>query len=220
MRPKQIEEIVTEFGSLACFALQLLGLICAKTERMARATEALRRSLKLNPFLWHSFATLCDHGDKPDPTKVFKLDSLENFSHIQGNTVCTLFNNVENNSNILISSDPVVTNNKLNNMSINTPINENTIHQSSQQIITHTQNIHSQQNQTISAHINSQNTLNTVPLITTTPVQQNLSLVSTPIQHSLAVLNTPINTPINDTLDSFEVSLWIFIYITCKFFIW
>ena len=70
LHPKTVDELTTEYGDLACFALQLLGLICARTERLTRAMEAFRRSLKLNPFLWQSFVALCDQGDKADPAKV------------------------------------------------------------------------------------------------------------------------------------------------------
>uniref|UniRef100_A0A0P4WHP1 Cell division cycle protein 27 homolog n=1 Tax=Scylla olivacea TaxID=85551 RepID=A0A0P4WHP1_SCYOL len=90
--PKTVDELTTEYGDLACFALQLLGVICARTERLARAVEAFRRSLKLNPFLWQSFVALCDQGDKTDPTKVFRMDGLESFSNCHGNTVLTLMN--------------------------------------------------------------------------------------------------------------------------------
>lgn len=92
LHPKTVDELTAEYGDLACFALQLLGLICARTERLARAVEAFRRSLKLNPFLWQSFVALCDQGDKTEPTKVFRLDNLESFSNCHGNTVLTLVN--------------------------------------------------------------------------------------------------------------------------------
>ncbi|KAB7495212.1 Cell division cycle protein 27-like protein [Armadillidium nasatum] len=206
LKAKQIDEIVTEFGSIACFALQLLGLICAKTERMTRATEALCRSLKLNPFLWNSFATLCDHGDKLDPTKVFKLDSLENFTHIHGSTVYSLFN--AESTATQNCGDLSVNSNKLSNVSMNTPINEN-IHQSTQ-LINHTPTIHSQQQtQNIPTHINTQNTLGTNLSLLTPNIQQSISLVSisTPIQQSLAGINTPIsiNSSFSEALDSLDV---------------
>ncbi|XP_022098412.1 cell division cycle protein 27 homolog isoform X2 [Acanthaster planci] len=73
LKPHSCEEIKTEFADSASFALALLARICSKTERKARSSESLRQSLKLNPFLWSSFADLCNLGEKPDPSKVFQM---------------------------------------------------------------------------------------------------------------------------------------------------
>uniref|UniRef100_A0A1L8DX40 Cell division cycle protein 27 homolog n=3 Tax=Nyssomyia neivai TaxID=330878 RepID=A0A1L8DX40_9DIPT len=106
---KTFDEMSKDFGEIACFALQLLAKICTKTERTALATEALLRSLKLNPFLWHSFADLCDHGEKPDPNAIFQISSTDIFAtcHSQNTNNCVLadvsplLNATCNNSSIL-----------------------------------------------------------------------------------------------------------------------
>ncbi|XP_064121754.1 cell division cycle protein 27 homolog [Macrobrachium nipponense] len=123
MHPKTIDELALEYGEMAGFALQLLGLICARTERLQRAAEALKRSLKLNPFLWHSFVALCDQGDKCDPSKIFRLDSLESFSNCHGSTVLTLVNNSNSVNSVSVISDSGIINNALNSVSVNTPEN-------------------------------------------------------------------------------------------------
>ncbi|XP_046396113.1 cell division cycle protein 27 homolog isoform X2 [Ischnura elegans] len=89
-----LDDIIADFGDeRAAFALQLLACICSRTERIPRASEALQRSLRLNPFLWHSFEELCDLGEKPDPKKVFQLSSLENFHSCLGfNPIINYFN--------------------------------------------------------------------------------------------------------------------------------
>jgi len=63
--PKSVDldEIVTEFGDIACFALRLLAKVYSKTERSVKAIACLQLSLKLNPFLWSSFETLCHLGE-------------------------------------------------------------------------------------------------------------------------------------------------------------
>ncbi|XP_071791626.1 cell division cycle protein 27 homolog [Asterias amurensis] len=73
LKPHSCEEIKTEFGDAAPFALALLARICSKTERKTKASESLKQSLKMNPFLWSSFADLCNLGEKPDPSKVFTM---------------------------------------------------------------------------------------------------------------------------------------------------
>ncbi|KAK2143694.1 hypothetical protein LSH36_819g00003 [Paralvinella palmiformis] len=74
-KPRSQDDMVNEFGDVACFAFSLLGKIFSKTERTARATESYRRSLKLNPYLWSSYESLCHLGEKPDPVKMFQVNS-------------------------------------------------------------------------------------------------------------------------------------------------
>ena len=53
------------------------------TEREAKAKEADRAALGLNPFLFKSFESLCNRGpDHPSPYKVFNVENLAtlNFS--------------------------------------------------------------------------------------------------------------------------------------------
>lgn len=86
------EEFTKEFGDQASFALMLLGKIAAKTERKARAIEAWKKALKLNPFLWSSFEELCKIGDQPNPQNIFQINNIENILMCQGSSI----NNVEN----------------------------------------------------------------------------------------------------------------------------
>ncbi|KAJ8925028.1 hypothetical protein NQ315_001199 [Exocentrus adspersus] len=86
-----MDNIVEEFGDQAAFALVLLGKIAAKTERKARAIDAWKRALKLNPFLWSSFESLCKIGDKPNPQNIFQINNMENLSMCHGNSI----NNIE-----------------------------------------------------------------------------------------------------------------------------
>nr|XP_040220662.2 cell division cycle protein 27 homolog [Anopheles coluzzii] len=83
LRQRHLDEIVKEFGDIACFALELVSKICLKTERAKLANDASRRAVKLNPFLWQSFADLCSRGEKPDPDSVFQLTSTDIFQTSQ-----------------------------------------------------------------------------------------------------------------------------------------
>ncbi|XP_052872156.1 cell division cycle protein 27 homolog [Anopheles cruzii] len=83
LRPRHLDEIVKEFGDIACFALQLVSKICHKTERGGLANDASRKAVKLNPFLWHPFADLCHRGEKPDPDSIFQLTSTDIFQTSQ-----------------------------------------------------------------------------------------------------------------------------------------
>lgn len=84
LRQRHLDEIVKEFGDIACFALELVSKICQKTERSKLANEASRKAVKLNPFLWQSFGDLCNRGEKPDPDSVFQLTSTDIFQTCQG----------------------------------------------------------------------------------------------------------------------------------------
>lgn len=77
--PTTLDEVTKEFGDIACFALQLITKICQKTERAAFATDASRRAIKLNPFLFQTFVDLCDRGERPDPKQVFQINDTEIF---------------------------------------------------------------------------------------------------------------------------------------------
>lgn len=79
-----LDEMAQLFGDSAAFALALLGQLCARTEREVRATEAFRKSLKLNPFLWSSYESLINLGDTPNPAEIFNVSSIENFNLCQG----------------------------------------------------------------------------------------------------------------------------------------
>ncbi|XP_044263050.1 cell division cycle protein 27 homolog [Tribolium madens] len=98
---ENFDDITTEYGDQAPFALNLLGNIAAKTERKPRAIDAWKRALKLNPFQWSIFENLCKIGDKPNPQNIFQITGVENLSMCQGSNI----NNIEsvvitnNNSN-------------------------------------------------------------------------------------------------------------------------
>ncbi|XP_028393354.1 cell division cycle protein 27 homolog [Dendronephthya gigantea] len=72
---KQVETVVSEFGSAASYSLALLGEVCRKAEKTTRAVECFKSSLKHNPLLWSSFETLCKLGEKPNPSEIFKSSS-------------------------------------------------------------------------------------------------------------------------------------------------
>ncbi|XP_076459147.1 cell division cycle protein 27 homolog [Babylonia areolata] len=73
MKTKSCEEIETEFGSTACHVFSLLGQVYSKTDRIQKACECYKKSLKLNPLLWKSYEALCQLGAKVDPVRVFSL---------------------------------------------------------------------------------------------------------------------------------------------------
>ncbi|XP_021695631.1 cell division cycle protein 27 homolog [Aedes aegypti] len=83
LRVRHMDEVAKEFGDIGCFALELISKICQKTERANLANDASRKAVKLNPFLWQSFADLCNRGEKPDPNSVFQLTSTDVFATSQ-----------------------------------------------------------------------------------------------------------------------------------------
>lgn len=85
---KSLDGIVKEFGEIACFALQLLGRVCAKTERTELAAKAHSRALKLNPFLWQSYSELCSQGENVDPEHIFRY-SEDMFKTCQSQSTTT-----------------------------------------------------------------------------------------------------------------------------------
>lgn len=72
-KPKTSEEIEAEFGGMACHVFSLLGQIYSKTDRVQKACECYKKSLKLNPLLWKSYEALCQLGAKVDPNHVFSM---------------------------------------------------------------------------------------------------------------------------------------------------
>jgi anaphase-promoting complex subunit 3 len=49
-----------------------------------QATAADLAALKLNPFLWKSFESLCQRGEAPDPAAVFSLATVDTLSYCLG----------------------------------------------------------------------------------------------------------------------------------------
>lgn len=113
------EDLSKEYGDQTCFALMLLAKIAAKTERKAKAIEAWKKALKMNPFLWNCFEELCKIGDKPDPKAFFQISNVENMSMCHGNSI----NNIDS---VLITS---------NNSSLNMDTQDNFLHNTPQQIL-------------------------------------------------------------------------------------
>jgi len=97
-----VDELTAEFGDKASFALQLLSGIYHRTERRIKAIEADKKALRLNPFLWSSFESLCNKGEFVSPDKIFDLEHVDNLAHCQG--VNPLVNLVNSNINSLKES--------------------------------------------------------------------------------------------------------------------
>lgn len=90
---KNFDDVCQDFGEVACFVLQLIAKICHQTNRHHISVEASKRALKLNPFLWHSFADICRKGERPDPNEIFQLTSAETFATCQNNNAQILLTN-------------------------------------------------------------------------------------------------------------------------------
>ncbi|XP_039284697.1 cell division cycle protein 27 homolog [Nilaparvata lugens] len=99
-----LDDVTCEFGEAAGFALALVARVCYASDRTARGADAYRRALRVNPFLWHSFEELCHRGEKPDPNKVFSLNSLDNLSAIIGSSQVASLHNVTVTANANTSS--------------------------------------------------------------------------------------------------------------------
>ncbi|XP_074644278.1 cell division cycle protein 27 homolog [Tubulanus polymorphus] len=103
------DDIINEFGEMSSYTLSLLGDIYRRTDRFSKAAEHYKRSLKLNPFHWSSFESLCQIGEKPDPTKVFQVTSNESISVCQSNHPGMEVNNLINTSQHITGSGIIPT---------------------------------------------------------------------------------------------------------------
>lgn len=92
-RFQTVEDVENEYGEESAFVLQVIGRIYYKSERNPRGADALRKSLKICPYLWQSYKELCDHGEKPDPNKIFQVGGNDTPNN------CHLFNAGSNNFN-------------------------------------------------------------------------------------------------------------------------
>ena len=72
---KVIENITNEHGNVAGYALQLLGNVYRKSDQLSKAAECYKASLKSNQFLWTSFESLCQMGEKVDAQDYFKTST-------------------------------------------------------------------------------------------------------------------------------------------------
>lgn len=77
-----VDFVVTSFGDSAPFACQLLGKVNIQATRTKEAHEAYLRSLKLNPFLWDSFDSICQTGENINPETVFQVFVHLNFNQL------------------------------------------------------------------------------------------------------------------------------------------
>jgi len=100
-----IEELIAHFNESASFVSQLLGLICSKTDRVPRAIDYYKKSLRINPFLWSSFEKLIQLGFKSDSSKIFDINNVD-FNMCHGfNPLVNLWNtNDKINEHFLSSS--------------------------------------------------------------------------------------------------------------------
>ncbi|CAG9770507.1 unnamed protein product [Ceutorhynchus assimilis] len=98
---RTLEDVIVDFGEQSAFALMLLGKIGAKTERKPRAIEAWKKALKVNPYLFSAFESLCKIGENPNPTSIFQSENIGNTSLGQGQ----LINNIE--SLVITNLSPV-----------------------------------------------------------------------------------------------------------------
>ncbi|KAK6166379.1 hypothetical protein SNE40_023090 [Patella caerulea] len=67
-----LDEVEVEYGNMACHVFSLLASVYSKTDRIEKAVECYKRSLRLNPLLWKSFERLCQLGEKVDPCQIFQ----------------------------------------------------------------------------------------------------------------------------------------------------
>lgn len=102
---KLYDEIVREYGNeYSPQVLQILAHVYSKTDRSMQAVEFYKKSLRLNPFMWSSFDSVCTMGEKIDPSKYFTFNSALNAykSHIleTNSQIQTTLNNVTNQLNV------------------------------------------------------------------------------------------------------------------------
>ncbi|XP_043065594.1 cell division cycle protein 27 homolog [Drosophila bipectinata] len=156
---KNFEELQKDFGELACFAYQLMAQICVRTERNKLAVSALRRALKLNPFMWHAFADLCLLGQDTDAASIFQIQSTDVFNTCQGSSA---------NSMVLFGAEPHLQQQQVNQSLVNnlsnisnyiltTPVDQQ--QQQSQQLIQN-QNQNQNHNSNLMTPINNNNNNN------------------------------------------------------------
>ena len=78
-KQKLYDEILKEYGNeYACYVLQILATVYSNTDRIAQSVEFYKKSLRLNPFIWSSFESICNLGEKIDPNKYFTFNSSLN----------------------------------------------------------------------------------------------------------------------------------------------
>ncbi|EEB14099.1 cell division cycle, putative [Pediculus humanus corporis] len=125
MKSKEIndDDIISEFGDESCFVFKILAIIASKTHRIELTAEMYKKSLKLNPFLWHSFEQLCNLGYEPDPNDIFTVSKMENFTCCHGiNPVVNYVNNNLSEKNYPVNNSSSHNNMDLHYKSSSTPV--------------------------------------------------------------------------------------------------
>ncbi|KAH8252123.1 hypothetical protein KR026_005427, partial [Drosophila bipectinata] len=156
---KNFEELQKDFGELACFAYQLMAQICVRTERNKLAVSALRRALKLNPFMWHAFADLCLLGQDTDAASIFQIQSTDVFNTCQGSSAnsMVLFGAEQHLQQQQVNQSLVNNLSNISNYILTTPVDQQ--QQQSQQLIQN-QNQNQNHNSNLMTPINNNNNNN------------------------------------------------------------
>ncbi|KAH8345833.1 hypothetical protein KR067_007278, partial [Drosophila pandora] len=158
---KNFEELQKDFGELACFAYQLMAQICVRTERNKLAVSALRRALKLNPFMWHAFADLCLLGQDTDAASIFQIQSTDVFNTCQGTSAnsMVLFGAEQHLQQQQVNQSLVNNLSNISNYILTTPVDQQQQQQQSQQLIQN-QNQNQNHNSNLMTPINNNNNNN------------------------------------------------------------
>lgn len=121
------DAICKEYNELAGYVMQLLSKIYKQTERNEFANDCCYASLKQNPFLWHSFADLCNRGESPNARDIFQIRNEELLDQMERQLCHSSSDNfVEKNSNSIPAQANHCTPNS-NNVTIDTvPVSDET----------------------------------------------------------------------------------------------
>ncbi|XP_017043176.1 cell division cycle protein 27 homolog [Drosophila ficusphila] len=179
---KNCDELQRDFGELACFAYQLMAQICVRTERPKLAISALRRALKLNPFMWHAFADLCLLGQDTDAAAIFQIQSTDVFNTCQGssaNANAMVLFGAEQQSQQQQERQSLITNlSNISNYILTTPVDQQQQQQNQQaQQINQNQNYNSNMVTPINNNNNNNNLNNSISMLRGGLVQ-NLSMLA------------------------------------------
>lgn len=95
-RMHSIEDLKMIYGDLSSFVAQILGQLFYKLENFKLSAYYFTLSLKINPFLWHSYTKLLQiDPSKVDVEKLFNIDNVD-FKYSCGtNPLINLFNSSE-----------------------------------------------------------------------------------------------------------------------------
>ncbi|EDV50505.1 cell division cycle protein 27 homolog [Drosophila erecta] len=165
---KNCDELQRDFGDLACFAYQLMAQICVRTERNKLAVSALRRALKLNPFMWHAFADLCLLGQDTDAATIFQIHSTDVFNTCQGssaNANAIVLFGAEQQSQQHQERQSLITNLSNSNYILTTPVDQQQQNQQQVQQINQNQNHNSNMVTPINNNNNNNNLNSSISML-------------------------------------------------------